>query len=130
MFETYQQRCREKTSNNFHLEDVVYCGGRTVFVQSLKRSAAKIMTREALGSSFDSKLSRVAFIIAVNSSQSASFRNNITVGKMTFYQFQNNFFCEIGTGQTSPNETSSHKRRKFPQWTKLQINRDFKIRYL
>lgn len=62
MFETYQQRCREKTSNNFHLEDVVYCGGRTVFVQSLKRSAAKIMTREALGSSFDSKLSRVALL--------------------------------------------------------------------
>lgn len=87
MFETYQHRCREKTSNNFHLEDVVYCGGRTVFGKSLKRSAAKIMTREALGSSFDSKLSRVTFIIAVNSSQSASFRNNITVGKMTFYQF-------------------------------------------
>ena len=121
MFETYQHRFREKTSNNFHLEDVVYCGGRTVFGQSLK-----IMTKEALGSSFDSKLSRVTFIIAVNSSQSASFRNNIAVGKMTFYQFPKIiFFCEIGTGQTSPNEISSHKRRKFPQWTKLQIKEGF-----
>ena len=59
MFETYQHRCREKTSNNFHLEDIVYCGGRTVFEQSLKRSVAKIMTREALGSSFDSNLKKV-----------------------------------------------------------------------
>lgn len=125
MFETYQHRCREKASNNFHLEDVVYYGGRTVFEQGLKRSAAKIMTREALGSSFDSKLSRVAFIIAVNSSQSASFRNNISWKDEFLSISKNNFFCEIGTGQTSPNETSSHKRRKFPQQTKLQIKQGF-----